>query len=153
MIKRKIEKNYIYHGFGFPVVLHNVPMIEMRGVWTPDIKWNRLEKIVLLLLAHQPYELTGNQVRFIRHCLKMSQRDFAELFRVTHVSVVKWEKLRDKAARMQLTTQIAIRLHVLDNLVKDDKEFRNAYRTITSLLFEGIAEPLEIDTQTDLIAI
>jgi len=45
MKKRKIEKAYIYNGFGFPVVLHNVPMINVRGVWTPDISgtdWKKL---------------------------------------------------------------------------------------------------------------
>lgn len=79
----KIEETYVYHGFGFPLVLHNVPMIEVRGEWTPNLKWNEFEKLVLLALAHHPEELSGNQVRFIRHSLEMNQRDFANLFGVT----------------------------------------------------------------------
>ncbi len=153
MKKRKIEKAYIYNGFGFPVVLHNVPMINVRGVWTPEIKWNRLEKIVILLLAHHPAMLTGNQIRFIRHSMEMNQREFSGLFHITHAAVVKWEKSHDKPAKMQMTTQVAIRLHILDDLIKDDKEFRMAYHNITSLVFHSTAELLEIDTQTDLIAI
>jgi transcriptional regulator with XRE-family HTH domain len=128
-------------------------MVSVRGVWTPDIKWNRLEKLVLLLLAHHPVELTGNQIRFIRHSMEMNQREFSGLFGISHAAVVKWEKSHDKPAKMQITTQIAIRLHILDDLIKDDKEFRIAYHNITSLAFQNTAEPLEIDTQTDLIAI
>lgn len=144
---------YTYNGFGFPVVLHNVPMINVRGVWTPDIKWNRLEKIVLLLLAHHPVELTGDQIRFIRHSMELNQRKFSDLFGITHAAVVKWESSHEKPAKMQMTTQIAIRLRILDNLIKDDKEFRIAYHNLTSLVFHSTVEPLEIDTQTDLIAI
>lgn len=153
MNKRRIDKAYVYTGFGFPIVLQNVPMIHVRGVWTPDVKWNRLEKIVLLLLAQHPGDLTGNQIRFIRHSMNLNQRKFADLFHVTHVAVVKWEKSEDKPAKMQLTTQIAIRLQVLDTLIKDDKEFRVAYHYITNLPFNHAVKPLEIDTQTDLIAI
>lgn len=152
MKKHKIEAAYIYNGFGFPLVLHNVPMVNIRGVWTPDIRWNRLEKIVLLLLAHHQAELTGNQIRFIRHFMELNQREFSDLFRVTHAAVVKWEKSQDKPAKMQVTTQIAIRLCILDNLIKDDKDFRNAYHNLMSLVFKGTNEPLKIDTQTDLIA-
>lgn len=151
--KKHIELSYIYNGFGFPVILHNVPMTKVRGIWTPNIKLNRLEKIVLLLLTHHPVELTGNQIRFIRHFMEMSQRSFSQLFGVTHAAIVKWEKSHDKPAKMQITTQIAIRLHVLDNLIKDDRDFRMAYHAITSLVFHSIAEPLEIDTQKDLIAV
>jgi len=85
--------------------------------------------------------------------MEMNQREFSDLFRITHVAVVKWEKSHDKPAKMQMTTQIAIRLHILDDLIKDDKEFRMAYHNITSLVFHSTVELLEIDAQTDLIAI
>lgn len=153
MKKQRIEKAYIFNGFGFPIVLQNVPMINVRGIWTPNIKWNRLEKIVLLLLAHKPEELTGNQIRFVRHILNMNQREFANLFHVTHVAVVKWEKSSDFPAKMQTTTQLAIRLSILDQLIKDDTEFRLAYHNLVTLSFSHEIKHLAVDTQTDLIAI
>jgi hypothetical protein len=44
-------------------------------------------------------------------------------------------------------------LQVLDTLIKDDKEFRAAYHYISTLPFSHSVKPLEVDTQTDLIAI
>lgn len=153
MKKRKVEKKYLYDGFGFPLVLLNVPMIQVRGEWVPDIKWNRLEKIVLLILAHQPGELTGNQIRFIRHSMQMNQRNFSKLFGVTHAAVVKWEKAKDHVPKMHTTTQLAMRLCILDNLIQDDSKFRKSYHNIISHGFQKTPEQLEIDTQTDLLAI
>lgn len=153
MKKQRIEKDYIFNGFGFPIVLQNVPMMNIRGIWTANIKWNRLEKIVLLLLAHKPEELTGNQIRFVRHTMNMNQREFAELFHTTHVAVVKEEKSSDFPAKMQTTTELAIHLSILDQLIKDDKEFRLAYHNLLALPFSHKIKPLEVNTQTDLIAI
>jgi hypothetical protein len=67
MKKQKIEKEIIYDGLGFPIILRNVPMVEIRGVWTPDIDLNVLQRVVLLSLAHHLKSLTGNQIRFIKN--------------------------------------------------------------------------------------
>ena len=34
----KIQKEYVDMGFGFPVYLQNVPMVKVRGVWTPKVR-------------------------------------------------------------------------------------------------------------------
>jgi hypothetical protein len=65
MMKTQTKKG-ISRGFGFPVVLMNVPLIGVFGVWTSDIDYNLLQKAVLFALAHHPSGLTGNHVRFIR---------------------------------------------------------------------------------------
>lgn len=149
----KIAKSVVYEGFGFPIILQNVPMVEVRGIWTPHLQWNKLEKIVLLLLAQQHYELTGYQIRFIRHCMQLNQRDFAKLFGVTHAAVVKWERSANTPVRMHLMTQTAIRLCVLDELLKDDSQFRDNYRSIRSIDFEHTCKSLEIDTSNYQIAV
>nr|NGX49592.1 hypothetical protein [Candidatus Anoxychlamydiales bacterium] len=95
MRKQKIEKEIIYEGLGFPILLRNVPMVELRGNWVPDIDLNVLQKVTLLALAHQPVDLTGNQIRFIRTWLGLTQSEFGKLFGVTHPAVVKWEKKRN----------------------------------------------------------
>jgi hypothetical protein len=33
----KIVAKYIDRGFGFPIVLEQVPMVQVRGKWTPAI--------------------------------------------------------------------------------------------------------------------
>jgi hypothetical protein len=64
----------------FRLYIRNVPMIEVRGVWIPNIDLNVLQKVVLLALAHHSADLTGNQIRFIRLWLGLTQEKFGRLF-------------------------------------------------------------------------
>jgi DNA-binding XRE family transcriptional regulator len=153
MKKQKIEKRFVYEGLGFPIVLKNVPMIEIRGVWTLNIDLNLLQKITLLALAHHPSDLTGNQIRFIRHWLNLTQFEFGKLFGVTHPAVVKWEKTEDKSSKMNLTTQRDLRLWLLDQLLTKDDDFRRAFKIVHMTAYSHAATPLEFDVPTDLVAI
>src|SRR5437016_2331627 len=87
----KIE-SFIYEGLGFPIRLFNVPMKKVFGEWAMDINFNVLQKNVLFMLARKPTPLSGNELRFIMGYLEMSTREFANLFDVTHVAVLKWLK-------------------------------------------------------------
>lgn len=153
MKKQKIEKEIVYEGLGFPIVLYNVPMIELRGVWALDIDLNFLQKVALLSLAHLPSDLTGNQIRFIRNWLGLTQTEFGKLFGVTHPAVVKWEKTKNKGSKMNLTTQRDLRLRLLDKLLTKDDEFRIAFKTIHDTEYSLPIEPLEFDVPTDLVAV
>jgi len=64
---KKIEKCFVDYGCGFPVVLHNVPMIEIRGVLTPDINYNELNDKVFAILASRPGKLLECQIKFIKN--------------------------------------------------------------------------------------
>lgn len=110
---RKIQKLFIDEGLGFKVRLHNVPMVKVRGAWTPDINYNEFSKVVLLALCHKPARLTGTEVRFIRQQLGMTLQAFAERFCVTHVAVIKWEKAGNKPTVMAWTTEKDLRLFIL----------------------------------------
>ena len=70
--KTKIQKEYIDMGFGFPVYLLNVPMINIRGTWIPKVNYKKLAEVVLLSLAQKPFPLTGNELKFIRTKLEMT---------------------------------------------------------------------------------
>lgn len=153
MKKTKIETRFEYTGLGFTVILQNVPMIEVRGLWTPNIDYNLLQKVVLYTLANLPSALTGNHIRFIRSWLGLTQAEFGNLFGVTHTAIVKWEKSKDHSAKIMLSTEREIRLHILDQLLKRAEDFRNAYRIIQSLHFLAESEPVEVNSLKDLIAI
>lgn len=153
MANHKIEKEIVYTGLGFPVVLRNVPMIELRGVWTPDINLNHLQKVVLLALAHHPTDLTGNQIHFIRTWLGLTQSEFGKLFGITHPAVVKWEKTENKASKMTLTTQRDLRLWLLDQLLIQDADFRKAFKIVHMTEYTGKIHPLEFDVPIDLVAV
>ncbi|MGA8164695.1 MAG: hypothetical protein WB791_06685 [Waddliaceae bacterium] len=153
MKKQKVEKEVIYEGLGFPIVLRNVPMIELRKVWTLDIDLNILQKVVLLALAHHPSDMTGNQIRFVRNWLELTQTEFGKLFGVTHPAVVKWEKTGNKGSKMNLTTQRDLRLWLLDQLLSKDDDFRRAFKIIHMTDYSQPIEPLEFDVPTDLVAV
>lgn len=153
MKKQKIEKEIVYEGLGFPVILRNVPMIELCGIWTLDIDLNIFQKVVLLALAQHPSDMTGNQIRFIRNWLGFTQTEFGKLFGVTHPAVVKWEKSGNKGSKINLTTQRDLRLWLLDQLLTKDADFRRAFKFIHMTDYSHRIEPLEFDIPIDLVAI
>ena len=59
MTDGKIKKRFVYDGFGLPGVLLNVPMIQVRGAWTPKVDYNKLARAMALALAHKPARLTA----------------------------------------------------------------------------------------------
>lgn len=145
--KRKRD-TFIYEGLGFPIRLINVPMRKVLGnEWAIDINFNILQKVVLHMLAIKPTLLTGCELRFIIDYFEMSFRDFAKLFGVSHAAVVKWEK---EESKMNPSTEVYLRLYILNYLQVSDREFRKLYLEMSPELLSHAAretEPLEIDIE------
>lgn len=127
-MKKKIAAQFEYDGLGFPIMLLNFPLVEVRGVQVPDIDYNQLQRNVLLALCRKPLPFTGNEVRFIRQYLQMTYTEFAKRFGVTHASVIHWEKSKNSFAKIIPTTELCIRLCILDVLHAKDKLFRETFR-------------------------
>lgn len=145
MSKTRKRDTFIYDGLGFPIRLINVPLRKVFGEWAIDINFNILQKVVLRMLATKPTPLTGLELRFIIDYYEMSYRDFAKLFGVSHVAVVKWEK---EESRMNPSTEVYLRLYLLNYLKVTDKEFRKLYLAISPENLshaESEKSPLEID--------
>src|SRR5262245_8987952 len=113
MSKIRKKTTFIYEGLGFPIRLVNVPMKKVLGEWAIDINFNVLQKVALYMLATKATPITGAELRFIIDYFEMSYRDFAKLFGVSHVAVVKWEK---EKSRMNPSTEIYLRLYILNYL-------------------------------------
>ena len=115
-MQRRKDK-IVIQSLGFPVVLRNVPMRKFRGEWEPDIDWNALQHVVLLVLAHKPVSLTGNEVRFVRQFLEMTLKEFANACGLkSHQSVMNWERKGDKPTGMRKSTEIVLRARILEAL-------------------------------------
>ena len=132
-METKIQKEHIDYGFGFPVRLRNVPMVKVRGAWTPKVDYNLLTRAVLCALAYKPSRLTGHEVRFIRSHFEMTLQAFSKRFCVTHVAVLKWEKSKDNLTLMNWTTEKDIRLFVLSKLSKASSELAKLYFVLEEL--------------------
>jgi len=124
----KRVKKFIYEGLGFPIVLVNVTLANKRGIWTPAIDYNKLQKEVLIELARKPVSLTGNEIHFIRTYFEMTLESFGKFFGVTHVAVLNWEKMENKPSKINPTTELCIRLFILEGLKMNNQIFREAFR-------------------------
>lgn len=126
-MEKKIQKTFIDHGFGFKVKLLNVPMIKVRGAWTPDIDYNLLTEAILKALCEKPARLTGHEVRFIRLHFEMTLQEFAKRFSVSHAAVIKWEKMKNKPTSMNWATEKDLRLFLLSQLSSRPKDLAALY--------------------------
>jgi hypothetical protein len=113
VLERKSQGMFVYGGFGFPVALLNVPMVRVRGAWTPDVDFNALSHRLLQALSRKPARLTGHEIRFIRHSLSMTLEQFAHRFGVTHPGVIKWERSGNRPTVMAWAVEKDIRLEAL----------------------------------------
>ena len=143
-LERKIQPSFRYDGFGFAVILIDVPMMQFRGEWAPDINFHKLADMVLEALAHKPARLTGNEIRFIRHSWEMTTTQFAERFSVTHPAVLKWERFADKATSMDWATEKDIRLEILHRLGVKSAAFEQAYNSLVKASPSQPQIPLEL---------
>ncbi len=66
-MKIRVEKQFVDYGCGFPVVLFDVPMVHVRGVWTPNIDYNKLHEDTFQSLINKTKPLTAAQNEFVRH--------------------------------------------------------------------------------------
>lgn len=124
-------KNYMWNGFGFPVVFSELPAIKIRGEVVPDVDLQQFAKpLVQIICAKQSVPFSGNQVKFIRHYLNMSLREFAKFMNVTHQSVMRWEKTTNSAARIDINTEIVFRLKVLQQLKSSAKDIAEVVKKV-----------------------
>lgn len=136
-METKKVKKFIYEGLGFPVALINVPLVKKREIWTPAIDYNKLQKEVLLALTHKPVSLTGSEIHFIRTYFEMTLETFGKHFGITHVAVLTWEKTGGKPAKINPTTELCVRLFILEKLGMNNQIFRETFREFD---IEGIAK-------------
>lgn len=108
----RIEEQ-IDHRFGFPVVLRDMPVKELRGELVVDVNADDLRWAVLAALATKRGCLTGSEIYMIRHSRSQTLTAFGEECGVSHVAVMKWEAQGQKPTRMIRGTEFLIRRLVL----------------------------------------
>lgn len=126
MASQKLE-TIVYGDLGFPIRLIDVPMRKILGEWVLDIDLNKLQLQVLKELIHQPIPLHARALRFIRKYFEMTTTVFGEIFGVTHVAVLKWEKGQLPSPPMDL----CIRMYVMDRLHAKNDEFGKLFHKIS----------------------
>ena len=146
-MEKKIKRTHIDHGFGFPVKLLNVPMIEVRGEWTPAINYSLLTEVVLRELCVKDARLTGSEVKFVRQHFEMTLQEFAKRFGVTHPGVLKWEAARNKPTGMNWATEKDIRIFALLKLKSKSSEVVELYNMLEEVMKGRRTEAVEVDAR------
>lgn len=124
-MNKKIEKKYIYNGLGFPIILHNVEMVEFDGEFQPKIDVRKIADSAIKKLVVQPTRLTGNQIKFIRTYLSKSLRQFSEIVNESHMAVKKWENFKEKPTNMDKNIEILLRLHIYNYIAMESLKNKN----------------------------
>ncbi len=145
----KVKRRHTDYGFGFPVVLLNVEMKEVRGHWTPTVNYKQLASNVLLQLCQKESRLTGCELRFIRQHFGMTLQAFAGRFSVTHAAVIKWEKSEKNSTSMNWATEKDVRLFVLTKLSPRPNELMSLYGFLEQ---EMPSEPTQIEVDAAKLA-
>lgn len=126
-MEKKIEKKYIDHGFGFPICLHDVSMVKVRGAWTLDVNYNDLTRAVAMSLASSKAFLTGDQIKFIRQFFEMTLKEFGDRFNVSHPAVIKWENQKSKPTKMDWSTEKDIRMEIVRRVAQSPKKIGDLF--------------------------
>ena len=92
------------------IMVKNVPISEDKefGALISASVMKEIEhKVACSILAYR-IPISGLEIEFFRSILGLSQRRFAELFKLSQVAILKWE--REKKKRLSLLNEIAFRV-------------------------------------------
>lgn len=147
MSTKKTQKNYLYNGLGFPVLLKTAEFRLVGQKWLLKIDVKKAAEAVIRALPTKPVGLTGAEIKFARTYFDLSKRKLAEELNVSHTAVNKWEDADQEKAKMDSHMEILFRSYIRLKL-KEENDFSNFYRGLLdeSKKFseEGELEPLEI---------
>ncbi len=138
-------ENVLYMELGFPVLLVNVRMVEVRGERVPDVNLRHLQEAAFRLLVDKPARLSGSEIRFIRKHLRMRQADLATLLNMANHSVVsQWESRGDEPAGMDYNTEVLLRIWMAARVGLADHLLDLIDQKLKNLSSEGASVPLRI---------
>ena len=136
--------NVLFMELGFPILLVNPRMVEVRGQQVPDVNLQELQEVVFQQLVVSPVRLTGAEVRFIRKYLRLRQADLAQVLNMANHSVVsQWESRGEDFTGMEYNTEVLLRVWMAAKVGLADRPLELLEDRLKGLS-PSRAEPLEI---------
>jgi DNA-binding transcriptional regulator YiaG len=146
MNNTKTQKNYLYNGLGFPILLKQANFKKVGGKWLLKVDVKKIADEVIKALPTKPVGLTGAEIRFARTYFDLSKRKLAEELNVSHTAVNKWEDADQEKAKIDPHVEITLRSFIKLRLHQEN-DFSNFFRGLmdNSKKFSTIDnEPLSI---------
>lgn len=117
----KIQKTYIFSGFGFDVLLHNVEIKEAHGEEYPNININEIKLLTAKELLKSRERLTGKKLKFLRSFLKISYQKLSEIIDVPASTLRLWEEKGNEATAMSAPQERQMRIFVIESILDLEK--------------------------------
>lgn len=103
-------ETYEAHELGLPILIKNAPIIEIEGHEVIDIDYTKISEVLFNALILKPTPLLGREVRFIRLFMGLTLEAFANKLQVTHPTVLAWERMEDREAKITSSTEAMLRI-------------------------------------------
>jgi len=138
-------ESILFLELGFPVLLVNPRMVEVRGERVPDVNLRQVQEAAYRQLVCKPGRMTGSEVRFIRKYLRLRQSDFAAVLNMANHSVVsQWESRGDEAAGMDYNTEVVLRVWMAARIGQAARLLELLEKDLKDLSLEGAHDPIRI---------
>lgn len=140
-------KTLTFHELGFPVLLLDPKMIQVRGEEIPDVNMRTLQHQVFCALITKRSRLSGDELRFVRKVRRMRQADLAKILHLAnHSRVSQWEAQASKATGMEYNSEVVLRLWMAREVGLAD-QLSTLLDGVLADLRRGADGPVEIDHQ------
>lgn len=116
---KELVPEYTYNELGFPIVLHDVTIVEDRGYEYPLINHNAviLQTAYSLVTEHQG--LDGARLKFIRRFMSKSLDQFTEVIGgISKSTLHNWEKEKTKVCELSDEQLRSIYLELRNEIIK-----------------------------------
>jgi hypothetical protein len=99
--KKRIKKNVIYKGLGFPIMIDAVECSVIDGEEYYDIDFEKLKYSFLAIIMIEPeIEFVGGMLKFVRQSLELSMEEMAEILKIAKSTISKWEAANEDAINL-----------------------------------------------------
>jgi len=138
-----MKKTTVFNHLGFPIRLLEWPHIETDGEFVPDVDYMKLEEIIFQLLPVKPTRLSGAEIKFVRHHLNMTQKEFAGWLEddTDPSTVAKWESADLLPTGMTKAMERSLRLQLMAFTLKKHRKQTIRLQETMEKISRSIAEP------------
>ena len=117
-----IVSEYIFTGFGFNVLLHNIEIKSIHGEEYPEINLNEVKLLTAKQLLVSRERLTGEKLKFLRTFMKVSLSSLGEIISAPASTIRSWEEKNEESTGMSVPQERQFRIYAIEHLLDQEKK-------------------------------
>lgn len=141
-----MKKTIVFNHLGFPIKLVDWPHIEVDGEFHPDVNYTKLEDLIFQILPVKPTKLNGAELKFIRHHLDMTQKQFAKWLNdeADDSTVSKWESADLNQTGMSKAMERSLRMQLISLVLEKQRKHTIRLADVMNKLTDSLSEEKSI---------